>query len=201
MTALSQAPGDPDSLYALGLAHHARGDDVAATRYLEAFLATKPEFEVASQARELLAKMNGVEVEDPDDDDDAPGSAKDGDTGSCRERSRDLRAAVLEDEVGLGVADARARLRRDGVRVLRAREVRPNATGCDGGRARLCSRAIHAEVSKVIVHASMIVARVGVRTSLVTFVPPVEALTVRRGERRGARARHVPLRDLQIDGE
>jgi Tfp pilus assembly protein PilF len=71
MTALSQAPGDPDSLYALGLAHHARGDDVAATRYLDAFLATKPEFEVAAQARELLAKMNGVEVVDPDDDDDA----------------------------------------------------------------------------------------------------------------------------------
>jgi cytochrome c-type biogenesis protein CcmH/NrfG len=70
MTALSQAPGDPDSLHALGLAHHARGDDVAATRYLEAFLATKPEFEVASQARELLAKMNGVEPEGDDDDDE-----------------------------------------------------------------------------------------------------------------------------------
>jgi tetratricopeptide (TPR) repeat protein len=71
MASLSQAPGDPDALYALGLAHHARGDDVAATRCLEAFLATKPEFEVAAQARELLVKINGPEEEDDEDDDDS----------------------------------------------------------------------------------------------------------------------------------
>jgi Flp pilus assembly protein TadD len=69
MAALSQAPGDPDSLYALGLAHLARGEDVAATRYLEAFLATKPEFELAVQARELLVKMNGAPDEGNDQDD------------------------------------------------------------------------------------------------------------------------------------
>jgi Flp pilus assembly protein TadD len=52
--ALAQAPGDPDALHALGLAHLARGDDAAARKHLEAFLATKPEFEVASEVRGLL---------------------------------------------------------------------------------------------------------------------------------------------------
>jgi len=69
MATLSKAPADPEALYALGLAHHARGDDIAATRCLEAFLAAKPEFELAVQARDLLAKMNGVEDESDEDDD------------------------------------------------------------------------------------------------------------------------------------
>jgi Flp pilus assembly protein TadD len=58
MTALSQAPGDADALYALGLAHHARGDDGVATGYLEAFLATAPELDVVVQVRGLLAAIN-----------------------------------------------------------------------------------------------------------------------------------------------
>jgi tetratricopeptide (TPR) repeat protein len=53
-TALSQAPGDQDALHALGLVHLDRGDDAAARRYLEAFLETKPEFEVATEVRGLL---------------------------------------------------------------------------------------------------------------------------------------------------
>jgi tetratricopeptide (TPR) repeat protein len=69
MTALSQAPGDADALYALGLAHHARGDDGAATAYLDAFLETQPEFDVAVQVRELLATINPAReaTEDPSD--------------------------------------------------------------------------------------------------------------------------------------
>jgi Tfp pilus assembly protein PilF len=59
MAALSQAPGDPDALYALALAHQARGDDGAARKYLEAFLDTNPEFEVAVEARGLLASLGG----------------------------------------------------------------------------------------------------------------------------------------------
>jgi Flp pilus assembly protein TadD len=55
-TALAQAPEDPDALHALGLAHHARGDLASATKYLEAFLATGPEFEVAEEVRALLGK-------------------------------------------------------------------------------------------------------------------------------------------------
>ena len=53
-TALSQAPGDGDALHAIGLVYLARGDDAAARRYLEAFLATKPEAEVAMEVRGLL---------------------------------------------------------------------------------------------------------------------------------------------------
>jgi Flp pilus assembly protein TadD len=55
--ALTQAPGDPDALHAVGLAHMARGDDAAARRYLEAFLDTKPEFEVAVEVRAMLGSL------------------------------------------------------------------------------------------------------------------------------------------------
>ena len=61
MQALTQAPGDPDALHAMGLAYLARGDDAAARRYLEAFLATKPEFEVATEVRATLASLGGGE--------------------------------------------------------------------------------------------------------------------------------------------
>jgi tetratricopeptide (TPR) repeat protein len=53
-TALAQAPGDADALHALGLVHLARGDDASARRYLEAFLASKPELEVAMEVRGIL---------------------------------------------------------------------------------------------------------------------------------------------------
>ncbi len=59
MAALSIAPGDGDALYAVALAYKARGDDVAARRYLEAFLATGPEFEIATEVRGMLAEMAG----------------------------------------------------------------------------------------------------------------------------------------------
>lgn len=70
MAALSQAPGDGEALYALGLAHHARGDDAAARRYLEAFLETNPELEVALETRGLLAQLGGGAEEAGRDDDD-----------------------------------------------------------------------------------------------------------------------------------
>lgn len=69
MAALSQAPGDPDALHALGLVHHARGEEVAARKYLEAFLATGPELEVALETRALLATLEGGEPRDEDSDD------------------------------------------------------------------------------------------------------------------------------------
>jgi tetratricopeptide (TPR) repeat protein len=53
-TALSQAPGDPDALHAVGLVYLSRGDDAAARRYLDAFLATRPEAEVGMEVRGLL---------------------------------------------------------------------------------------------------------------------------------------------------
>jgi tetratricopeptide (TPR) repeat protein len=68
MAALTQAPGDADALYAVGLAYHARGDEPAARKYLEAFLATNPEFEVAVETRALLGSMAGGTPRAPDDD-------------------------------------------------------------------------------------------------------------------------------------
>jgi len=56
--ALSQAPGDGEALHAVGLAYLERGDDVAARKYLEAFLATKPELEVAVEIRAVLAQIS-----------------------------------------------------------------------------------------------------------------------------------------------
>jgi Flp pilus assembly protein TadD len=56
--ALSQSPGDSDSLHALGLAYVARGDRVAARRYLEAFLEANPEFEVATEVRGILSSLD-----------------------------------------------------------------------------------------------------------------------------------------------
>lgn len=65
--ALSQAPGDGDALYALGLAYRTRGDDAAARRAFEAFLTTNPEFEVATEVRGMLAEMPGAKSpRDPD---------------------------------------------------------------------------------------------------------------------------------------
>jgi tetratricopeptide (TPR) repeat protein len=58
MAALSQSPGDPDALYAVGLAYRARGDLVAARKYLDAFLDTGPEFEVMLEVRALLDAMS-----------------------------------------------------------------------------------------------------------------------------------------------
>src|ERR1019366_2916232 len=59
LAALSQAPGDGDALHAVGVAYHARGDESAAIKYLEAFLQTNPELEVAFEARTLLVGLKG----------------------------------------------------------------------------------------------------------------------------------------------
>jgi tetratricopeptide (TPR) repeat protein len=67
LIALGQAPGDPDALHAIGLAYHARGDDAAAIKYLDAFLATNPELEVALETRAILAALRGEPEPDPDD--------------------------------------------------------------------------------------------------------------------------------------
>jgi Tfp pilus assembly protein PilF len=69
LAALSQAPADPDALHAVGLAYHARGDEAAARKYLDAFLATNPEFEVAVETRALLKSMaGGAEDEEAEDE-------------------------------------------------------------------------------------------------------------------------------------
>jgi tetratricopeptide (TPR) repeat protein len=55
--ALSQAPGDGDALYAVGMAYFTRGDRPAARKYLTAFLDARPEFEIATEVRGILAAM------------------------------------------------------------------------------------------------------------------------------------------------
>ena len=67
LAALDRVPADPDALHAVGLAYHARGDDVAARRYLEAYLATGPELEVAVETKALLDTIPGGE-QPPDED-------------------------------------------------------------------------------------------------------------------------------------
>jgi tetratricopeptide (TPR) repeat protein len=56
--ALSQAPGDGEAMHAVGLAYLERGDDTAAKKYLEAFLDTRPELEVAVEVRAILATLD-----------------------------------------------------------------------------------------------------------------------------------------------
>jgi len=55
--ALSQAPGDADALYAVGMAHHARGDTAAASRFFHAFLEAGPEYESSEEVKGLLLEM------------------------------------------------------------------------------------------------------------------------------------------------
>ncbi|MDB4946537.1 MAG: hypothetical protein JWP97_6071 [Labilithrix sp.] len=57
--AVEQAPTDGDALYALGLAYAARGEDVPARRYLEAFLRADSELETRLEVEALLANMGG----------------------------------------------------------------------------------------------------------------------------------------------
>jgi tetratricopeptide (TPR) repeat protein len=56
--ALKRSPADTDALHAAGLAHAARGDNSAARKYLNAFLASNPEFEAATEVRAILATLD-----------------------------------------------------------------------------------------------------------------------------------------------
>lgn len=56
---LARAPDDGDAFYLLGLAHYARGERAAATEYLQRFLATRPEVEVANEVQGLLQVLTG----------------------------------------------------------------------------------------------------------------------------------------------
>lgn len=57
---------DADGLHIAGLAHFARGEGAAALAYLERFLATSPELEVADEARGLVQVLRGQFETDPD---------------------------------------------------------------------------------------------------------------------------------------
>ena len=56
---LARDKNDSDGLYLMGLIHYARGDEAAAKAYLERFLESEPEVEVAQEARGLLEILSG----------------------------------------------------------------------------------------------------------------------------------------------
>jgi tetratricopeptide (TPR) repeat protein len=51
---LARAPGDPDALFLIGASSFARGDHAQARDYLERFLHTNPELEVATEVEGML---------------------------------------------------------------------------------------------------------------------------------------------------
>jgi Flp pilus assembly protein TadD len=57
---LQEFPNAPDLLHAAGLAYALLGDRTAAVRYLNAYLASNPPYEIANETRELLAKLVGL---------------------------------------------------------------------------------------------------------------------------------------------
>jgi tetratricopeptide (TPR) repeat protein len=68
---LKRAREDGDALFLLGSAHFGRGDDAAAIQYLNRFMETRPEAEVAAEARGMLQVLQGeivpaLPVDDPD---------------------------------------------------------------------------------------------------------------------------------------
>ncbi|MBL8613262.1 MAG: tetratricopeptide repeat protein [Myxococcales bacterium] len=76
LVALEQAPTDGDAIYAVGMAYYSRGELGEAERYLSAFLATRPEFEIKVEVEALIARIreerrpeaaNDTDGEDEDD--------------------------------------------------------------------------------------------------------------------------------------
>jgi len=68
---LKRDKDDSDALFLLGASHFARDDAAAAIDYLERFLNTRPEAEVATEARGMLQIMRGeiapaIPSDDPD---------------------------------------------------------------------------------------------------------------------------------------
>ena len=66
--ARKQRPEDPDTWHALGMAHAQRGDREAARRWLEAYLSSSPEFEVAAEVRAALEQLGPRPDDDAEDD-------------------------------------------------------------------------------------------------------------------------------------
>jgi tetratricopeptide (TPR) repeat protein len=60
---LTRAPGDPDALYLIGACSFARGDNAQAQDYLERFLHTNPELEVATEAEGMLQILRNKLIE------------------------------------------------------------------------------------------------------------------------------------------
>lgn len=66
---LLKAKEDPDALHLMGLSHYSMGEAAAALGYLNRFLASQPEIEVALEVEGLIKVLRG-EVQPLSDDDD-----------------------------------------------------------------------------------------------------------------------------------
>ncbi len=67
--ALARAKDDPDVCYLLGLLHFQRGEAAAARQFLERFLASGPEVEVAMEVEGMLQVLGGEVVPLSSDED------------------------------------------------------------------------------------------------------------------------------------
>lgn len=64
---LKRRPNDPDALHLIGLVHFTRGDARTAVEYLERFLQTRPEIEVAMEVEGMLQTLRGEVIPFPTD--------------------------------------------------------------------------------------------------------------------------------------
>jgi tetratricopeptide (TPR) repeat protein len=67
---LGRKKDDPDALYLMGLCHYALDDKAAALGYLQRFVDTRPEIEVAMEADAIIQILRGQAVRMEDDDDE-----------------------------------------------------------------------------------------------------------------------------------
>ncbi|MET0285594.1 MAG: tetratricopeptide repeat protein [Polyangiales bacterium] len=67
---LSRKKDDPDALYLMGLCHYAMDDKAAALGYLQRFVDTRPEIEVAMEADAIIQILRGQAIHAGDDDQD-----------------------------------------------------------------------------------------------------------------------------------
>lgn len=64
---LKRRADDPDALHLIGLVHFTRGDTRSAVEYLERFLRTRPEIEVAMEVEGMLQTLRGEVIPFPTD--------------------------------------------------------------------------------------------------------------------------------------
>lgn len=67
---LAKSKEDPDALYLCGLCHYALDDRAAALSYLQRFVDTRPEIEVAMEADAVIRVLRGEAEELPERQDD-----------------------------------------------------------------------------------------------------------------------------------
>lgn len=67
---LARKKDDPDALYLMGLCHYALDDKAAALGYLQRFVDTRPEIEVAMEADAIIQILRGQAMRREADDDD-----------------------------------------------------------------------------------------------------------------------------------